>query len=133
MQREAATSPPAAMLSTLPAATLHNFLFMLPATTTAAEQKIVTQLAHRLTTFGYVYIASAQECTMTDRDDIRFMPLHRDLLPSFGSMTSVFVVNDPEIAQAAKETYPEAQVLILDPKRIAQDLADYEPDQLMAA
>ena len=121
------------MLSTLPAATLHNFLFMLPATTTAAEQKIVTQLAHRLTTFGYVYIASAQECTMTDRDDIRFMPFHRDLLPSFGSMTSVFVVNDPEIAQAAKETYPEAQVLILDPKRIAQELADYEADQLTAA
>ncbi|MBB5037628.1 hypothetical protein [Prosthecobacter dejongeii] len=107
---------------------LHNFLFMLPASTTAAEQEIIVSLARRMTALGYVYIASAHEGTMVDREDIRFMPLHEDMLPSFGVMAAVFIVRDQRIACAAREVYPDAHVLVIDPDRIREDLPDFEPE-----
>lgn len=107
---------------------LQNFLFMLPADTTPAEQEVIVNLARRLTAMGYVYIASAHEKTMEDREDIRFMPFHRDLLPSFGEMAGVFVVRDAGIAAAARAAYPQAHVLVIDPERVREDLPDYEPE-----
>lgn len=107
---------------------LQNFLFMLPADTSPAEQEVIVNLARRLTAMGYVYIASAHEKTMEDREDIRFMPFHQDLLPSFGEMTGVFVVRDQSIASAARQAYPNAHVLVIDPDRIQEDLPDYEPE-----
>ncbi|TDU81528.1 hypothetical protein EI77_00838 [Prosthecobacter fusiformis] len=101
---------------------------MLPATTTSSEQEVIVNLARRLTTLGYVYIASAHERTMEDREDIRFMPFHQDLLPSFGVMAGVFVVRDQNIASAAREAYPEAHVLVIDPDRVEEDLPDFEPE-----
>ncbi|GAA5141388.1 hypothetical protein GCM10023213_25420 [Prosthecobacter algae] len=116
-----------------PSPTLHNFLFMLPASTTGAEQEIIVNLARRLTSLGYVYIASAHEGTMVDREDIRFMPLHEDMLPSFGALTGVFVVRDAGIAAAAQDHYPAAHVLMIDPARVEEDLPEYEPEQVIAA
>lgn len=107
---------------------LQNFLFMLPVDTTPAEQEVIVNLARRLTTMGYVYIASAHQQMMEDREDIRFMPFHRDLLPSFGIMAGVFIVRDQSIASAAREAYPDAHVLVIDPDRVQEDLADYEPE-----
>ncbi len=132
MQWQTESNFPSAMNSLPATATaapvLHNFLFMLPASTTPAEQEVMVNLARRLTTMGYVYIASALESTMEDREDIRFMPFHVDLLPSFGAMTGVFIVRDQSIATAARETYPEAHVLVVDPDRVQEDLPDYEPE-----
>lgn len=113
--------------------TLHNFLFMVPASTTEAEQEIIVSLARRLTSLGYVYIASAHEGCMVDREDIRFMPLHEELLPSFGLLTGVFVVKDPAIASAARQAYPGTHVLMLDPARVEEDLPDYEPEAVIAS
>ncbi len=90
-------------------------------------------LARRLTSLGYVYIASAHECTMEDREEIRFMPLHREMLPAFGALTGVFVVNDAEIASAARDTYPEAHVLVIDPARVEEDLPEYDPAEIIAS
>lgn len=112
---------------------LHNFLFMVPASTTAAEQEIIINFARRLTALGYVYIASAHESTMVDREDIRFMPFHSDMLPAFGTMTGVFVVRDQVIAAAAQEAYPDSHVLVIDPVRVAEDLPEYEPAQVIGS
>jgi hypothetical protein len=116
------------MTAPFPVLPIQNFLFMLPADTTPAEQEVIVSLARRLTAIGYVYIASAHVKMMEDREDIRFMPFHRDLLPSFGVMSGVFVVRDIHIAAAACEAYPHAHVLVIDPDRVQEDLADYEPE-----
>jgi hypothetical protein len=113
--------------------TLHNFLFMLPFTTTRAEQEIIMNLARRLTSLGYVYIASAHECTMEDREEIRFMPLHCEMLPAFGTLTGVFVVKDADIASVARDTYPDAHVLVIDPARVEEDLPEYDPVQVISS
>ena len=126
--KEIPESPKHAMTAPSPILPPQNFLFMLPADTTPAEQEVIVNLARRLTAMGYVYIASAHEKTMEDREDIRFMPFHRDLLPSFGEMAGVFVVRDQNIAAAARQAYPNAHVLVIDPDRVRDDLADYEPE-----
>lgn len=90
-------------------------------------------LASRLMTMGYVYVASAHESTMVDREEVRFMPLHQEMLPSFGTLTGVFVVRDHEITKAAREAYPEAHVLMIDPARVEEDLPEYEPERVIAS
>lgn len=90
---------------------------MLPASTTQAEQNFVIDAAQELTSLGYVYIASARESAMEDRDGIRFLPLDVDMLPCFGAVTGVFVVRDQSIARAAQAAYPDATVVVIDPTR----------------
>lgn len=131
--RERSQPTPTAMHLHTELPTLHNFLFMLPACTTPAEQEVIVDLARRLTALGFVYIATPHVETMTDREDIRFMPFHRDMLPSFGTMTGVFVVRDQVIAAAAQTAYPEAHVLIVDPVRVAEDLPEYEPETIIGS
>lgn len=116
---------------TVPA--LHNFLFMIPAGVTRAEEEIILNLARRLTSMGYVYVACSGVETMTDRDDMRFLPLHPRALPSFGSMTGVFVVHNPGLAMLARVNYPDAHVLVIDPARIQEDLVDFEPEKVIAS
>lgn len=98
----------------------HHFLFMLPDSATPAEQDHVVEAAKELTSMGYVYVASAQERTMEDRDNIRFMPLRPDDLPRFGAVSGVMVVRDQSMAQAAQEAYPGAKVFVIDPAQASQ-------------
>lgn len=91
---------------------------MLPASATEAELQAITEAARRLVTLGYVYIASPAEKTMEDRDEIRYLPLNVDLLPCFGAVTAVCVLRDESLAQAARQTYPGTEVMVL------QSLAD---------
>ena len=102
--------------STIP----HHFLFMLPATATPADQDHVVKAAKELTSMGYVYVASAHERTMEDRDNVRFMPLKNDDLPRFGSLAGVMIVRDQEMARVAQEAYPDANVLVIDPSPAAE-------------
>src|SRR4051812_39535854 len=104
----------------------HHFLFMLPATTTPADQDQVLKAAKELTSMGYVYVASAHERSMEDRDDIRFMPLKSDDLPRFGSLAGVMIVHDQEMARVAEEAYPGAKVIVIDPAPTATEKA---PDE----
>jgi hypothetical protein len=93
----------------------HHFLFMLPGSTTPEEQERVVKSAKDLTSMGYVYVASAHERTMEDRDNIRFMPLRSNDLPRFGNVSGVMVVRDQEYARAAEQAYPSAKVFVIDP------------------
>jgi hypothetical protein len=88
---------------------------MLPDSTTPEEQECVVNSAKELTSMGYVYVASARERTMEDRDNIRFMPLRSDDLPRFGNVSGVMVVRDHEFARAAEQAYPGAKVFVIDP------------------
>ena len=107
----------------------HHFLFMLPASTTPSEQDEIVETAKKMTSMGYVYVASAHERTMEDRDDIRFMPLRNDDLPCFGAVAGVMVVRDQGLADVAQQRYPGANVLVIDPAQPAQDKVD--PRQIM--
>jgi hypothetical protein len=57
---------------------------------------------------------------MEDRDEIRFMPLKNDDLPCFNALAGVMVVRDQELARVAQQTYPGANILVIDPARPAQ-------------
>ncbi len=92
-----------------------HFLFVLPDSASPADQDQVVNAARELTAHGYVYVASAHERTMQDREDIRFMPLRRDDLPRFGAPTSVMIVKDRTMVSAAEQAYPGAHVLVIDP------------------
>jgi hypothetical protein len=92
-----------------------HFLFMLPSPTTAAEQEQIEKAAKQLACEGYVYVASAHERTMEDRDNIRFMPFRHDDLPRFGMLTSVIIAKDQAMAGAAEKAYPGAKVIVIDP------------------
>lgn len=91
-----------------------NFLFMLPATTTDAERKMVLSFARRLTAVGEVYVACAHASVLESREGLRFMPLCHEQLPVFAIPTAVFVVQDQHIADAARNAYPGAHVLVID-------------------
>jgi hypothetical protein len=93
---------------------------MLPASTTPSEQDKIVESAKKLTSMGYVYVASAHEHTMEDRDNVRFMPLRNDDLPCFGALAGVMVVRDKGLAEVAQQTYPGANVLVIDPTEPAQ-------------
>src|SRR3954452_19335010 len=91
-----------------------HFLFMLPHSATQAEQEHVVNAAKELTSSGYVYVASAHERTMEDRDHIRFMPLRDGTLPCFGAVSTVMIVRDRTMVQAVEQAYPDAKVLVFD-------------------
>lgn len=110
---------PSAMKRT-PSSQPHHFLFMLPASTTPSEQDEIVETAKKLTSMGYVYVASAHEHTMEDRDEIRFMPLRNDDLPCFNAVAGVMVVRDKGLAEVAQQTYPGANILVIDPAQPAQ-------------
>ena len=107
-----------------------HFLFLLPDTTTSSEQEVVVKAAKELTSLGYVYIASPNEKTMADRDNIRFMPLRQQQLPCFGSVTSVMIVRDRQLALTAQEMYPDSHITVFDP---AQASLAHEMSELLAA
>lgn len=92
-----------------------HFLFMLPAAVTPAERTAITESARSLTDRGYVYIASPEERTMEDRGAIRYLPLHLEMLPCFGSVTAVCVLRDETLAEAARQAYPNTEVMVVDP------------------
>lgn len=91
-----------------------HYLFLLPDSATPADQEAVAKAARELVSVGYVYVASAAEKTMEDREGIRFMPLRDGSLPHFGSVAGVMVVRDQKLAHAAQELYPGAKVAMLD-------------------
>jgi hypothetical protein len=101
----------------------HRFLFMLPDSTTPTEQDHIVNAAKELTTMGYVYVASARESTMEDRDNVRYMPLKEYDLPCFGEVTGVMIVRDQEMARMAEEAYPGAKVFVIDPSQGAPEAA----------
>lgn len=109
------------MYSLSPSRPPHQFLFLLPETTTPDEVEIVEAAARKLIPLGYVYIASPHEPTMEDRGGIRFLPLRPHRLPCFGTLTGVMIVRDRHLMLAAQETYPEAQVIVFDPARAPHD------------
>jgi len=98
----------------------NHFLFLLPPSTTPAEQDVIANAARELAPMGYVYIASAHEKTMEDRGDIRFMPLRDGTLPCFGAVTGVMIVRDRELVRQAQENYPGAPIVVFDPAEAAQ-------------
>ena len=110
--------------TSLPLSSQH-FLFVLPPSATPAEQQHVVKAAKELTSCGYVYVASAHEHTMEDRDDVRFMPLRSGDLPRFGTVTSVMIVKDRTMVQAAEVAYPNAKVLLFDAAD-SQQVVGYE-------
>ncbi len=91
-----------------------HFLFVLPPSATPAEQERVVKAAKQLTSTGYVYVASANERAMEDRDSIRFMPLRTGDLPRFGTVSTVMIVKERGMVQAAEAAYPNAKVLVFD-------------------
>jgi hypothetical protein len=97
----------------------HHFLFVLPGSTTPDEQERVVKSAKQLTSMGYVYVASAHERTMEDRENIRYMPLRENDLPRFGNVSGVMVVRDQACARAAVEAYPGASIFVIDPSQPA--------------
>jgi hypothetical protein len=117
------------MNRTSPSRTPHHFLFMLPGSTSPEEQEQIVKTAKELTSMGYIYVASAREKTMEDRDNIRFMPLREGQLPCFGSVTGVMVVRDQSIARAAEEAYPGAKIFVIDPAHDIPEAPVEEPQQ----
>lgn len=105
----------------------HHFLFLLPDSTTPAEKEVVVNAAKHLTSLGYVYVASPDEKTMADRENIRFMPLKLHRLPCFGTVTSVMIVRDRHLALAAQEAYPRTRVTVFDPAQatLAHELNEF--------
>lgn len=91
-----------------------TFLFMLPASATEAERKMVLGFARRLALVGEVYVACAQSALPEDREGLRFMPLQQDLLTPCTLPTAIFVIHDEHIAEAARQAYPDARVLMID-------------------
>ncbi len=97
---------------------LQNFLFMLPASASPTDENLVSAAAKKLTSCGYVYVASSHEKDIVDRDNVRYMPFHPEALPNFGTMTQAFVLRDEDIARAAREAYPGAEVSLIDPANL---------------
>lgn len=103
------------MIALTPSRTPKHYLFILPEAITLEEQQEVAQAATALASDGYVYLASAHVKTMEDRDNIRFMPLHADRMPSFGEVTGVLVARDRDLARAARDTYRNTPVMVFEP------------------
>ena len=105
--------------------THRNFLFLMPGTVSELERSIVMVAARRMTESGYVYMAVEGQKEMEDRDGVRFLPLNDENLPAFGLMTTVVVLHHNELAEFALETYPDAQVFLLNPRAVdsSQDSA----------
>ena len=102
------------MHTTVPSRSPQHFLFMLPPSATPTEQERVVNAAKELTSTGYVYVASAHERVMEDRDSIRFMPLRSNDLPRFAAVSTVMIVKERSMVQVAEAAYPNARVLMFD-------------------
>ncbi len=100
-----------------------HYLFMLPEMITLEEQNEVAQAAKALLTEGYVYLISPHEKTVEDRDEIRYMPLRRDSLPCFGEVSGVLVARDQSLAQAAKQAYRDAPVMVFEPGQALESVS----------
>ena len=98
-----------------------HYLFMLPPTTTIEEQHGVVKAAKDLLPDGYVYVASAHEHTMEDRESIRFMPLRTNDLPCFAAVAGVMVARDEHLALVARQVYPGTPVMVFDPAEPSQE------------
>lgn len=109
-----------------------NFLIIAPDPdngTNAAElpDGQVKALARHLNQNGYAYVARHGQIEMEDdRFGVRYLPLGGDL-PSFGSMSAVFVLRDPAWATRAAAAYPGADVFLLEPCPRASTAADFWP------
>lgn len=88
----------------------------MPEGVTALERSIVMVAARRMSNEGYVYMAVAGQREMEDRENIRYLPLYAEQLPSFGLMTTVVVLHHYELAARALDSYPGAQVFLLNPR-----------------
>ncbi len=104
-----------AMMPTTPFATPRRYLFVIPPTTTLEEQHEVVRAAKALMPDDQVYVASAHESAVQDRENICYLPLHRNDIPSFGTVSGVMVARDTYLAQLAKRTYPGVPVMVFDP------------------
>lgn len=95
-----------------------NFLVIDPEPTHQAgsshlPDERVTALARHLNNEGFAYVArSSQKEMADDRAGVRYLPLGENL-PSFGTMTAVIVVRDPEWVARASSAYPEADIFLL--------------------
>ncbi|MDB6118473.1 MAG: hypothetical protein JWO08_2254 [Verrucomicrobiaceae bacterium] len=92
---------------------IRNFLFLIPENVTELERAVVLAAARRMTEHGYVYLAESGRKDVEDCHEVRHLPLNAQHLPSFGLTTTVVVLNREELARKALETYPDAQVFLL--------------------
>lgn len=108
-----------------------RFLIMLPPSATPSEQEHVFDAAKELISTGDVYVASAHQRTMEDRDNVRFLPLRKGDLPHFGSISTVMIVKDRTMVSAAEQAYPNAKVLVFEPADSRQ-IVDYEQQRALS-
>jgi hypothetical protein len=108
-----------------------RFLIMLPLSATPSEQEHVVNVAKELTSTGDVYIASASQRTMEDRDNVRFLPLRSGDLPRFGKVSTVMIVKDRTMVPAAEQAYPDAKVLVFEPADSGQ-IVGYEQQRALS-
>lgn len=94
---------------------VRNFLFILPQEATAEDHALIFTIASSMTGMGYVYISSAEQTTMEDKGQIRYLPFRGGQFPSFGSVNAVFVLRDREIATAALAEYQGVETFLLEP------------------
>lgn len=92
-----------------------RYLFVIPTTTTLEEQNEVVRMAKQLMPDDYVYVASAHEGAVEDRENICYLPLRRHDIPAFGIVSGVMVARDRYLAQLAKQAYPDIPVMVFDP------------------
>ncbi len=92
---------------------IRNFLFLIPENVPELERSVVLAAARRMTEHGYVYLAEGGRKDVEDCDEVRHLPLNAQHLPAFGLTTTVVVLNREELAKQALETYPDAQVFLL--------------------
>lgn len=101
-----------------PPPSYRNFLIIAPEPAAATPHPALTderviELAHHLNHDGYAYVARSNQQQMEDdASGVRFMPLS-EMLPSFGIMTAVIVINDPAWAARAAAAYPDADIFML--------------------
>ncbi|MDZ4287503.1 MAG: hypothetical protein U0984_06075 [Prosthecobacter sp.] len=93
-----------------------NFLFILPHRATPEDHALIFTIASSMTGLGYVYVASADQATMEDKGQIRYLPFRTGQFPSFGVINAVFVLRDREVATAALAEYRGAEAFLLEPR-----------------
>lgn len=100
------------------ATSLQNFLLLVPEPDDILldEPKLdlrITEAARGLLRDGFVYVAWSFQRSVEDDDaGVRYLSL-RERLPSFGTLTSVIVVNDERWIDIAAAGYPSAHIFLL--------------------
>jgi len=103
----------------IPTAPYRNFLILAPNPppfdgTQGPPGDAITALAIRLLDQGFVYVARSNQHSMEDDPlGVRYLPLHVPL-PSFAILTAVFAVSDLAWARIAAQTYPNADVFLVE-------------------